>query len=99
VSEHGALPDPQPIDWPAFWLWMVRWGLGILIIVVGIAILFVIPDSSVALEISGMTIGAGTATILVGWLVRMGNSGDVERDAEEDARSYYDKHGRWPDDG
>jgi len=27
----------------------------------------------------------------------MGVSGDAERDREEEARAYFDRHGRWPD--
>lgn len=96
MSEHGSLPDPEPLDWRAFWLWMVRYGLGIVIVIIGFAILLVAPE--VSPEISGMTIGAGVTAILVGWIIRMGNRGDVERDAEERARAYYDEHGRWPDD-
>jgi hypothetical protein len=28
---------------------------------------------------------------------RLGASGDVERQREEDARTYFDEHGVWPD--
>ena len=34
----------------------------------------------------------------VGWLIWFSSRGDPERDAEESARLYYDRHGRWPDD-
>ena len=32
----------------------------------------------------------------VNWLFRAGTSGDREREAEEAAREYFDRHGRWP---
>jgi hypothetical protein len=41
-------------------------------------------------------IGAGLATWLVAWLYRVGVEGDRARDAEERARGYFERHGRWP---
>ena len=41
-------------------------------------------------------IGAGLATWLVAWLYRVGVEGDRARDAEERARSYFERHGQWP---
>jgi hypothetical protein len=29
----------------------------------------------------------------------MGVSGDADRDREQEARDYFDEHGRWPDEG
>jgi len=42
-------------------------------------------------------VGAGLAIYLVNWLFRVGASGDREREAEDAARDYFDRHGRWPD--
>jgi len=42
-------------------------------------------------------IGAGLAIWLINVLFRIGASGDRERDAEDAAREYFDRHGRWPD--
>ena len=42
-------------------------------------------------------IGAGLAIWLINVLFRIGASGDSERDAEDAAREYFDRHGRWPD--
>ena len=41
-------------------------------------------------------IGAGIASWLIAWLYRVGVDGDRVRDAEERARRYYERHGRWP---
>lgn len=43
-------------------------------------------------------IGAGAAIWLINLLLRLSISGDRERDREEEARAYFDEHGRWPDD-
>jgi len=41
-------------------------------------------------------VAAGLAIWLINLLFRMGATGDRERDAEEEARAYFDRHGRWP---
>jgi hypothetical protein len=42
-------------------------------------------------------IGAGVATWLISWLYRVGVDGDRARDAEERARRYFERYGRWPE--
>jgi hypothetical protein len=52
-----------------------------------------------ALEGGFGIIGAGLSVWLINFLYRVGVKGDRERDAEAAAREYFDKHGRWPDEG
>ncbi len=33
----------------------------------------------------------------IGWLIWIGLTGDREREEEEAAREFFDRHGRWPD--
>ena len=44
-----------------------------------------------------MFISAATAVLLLNVLFRMGVEGDKARDREEEARRFFDEHGRWPD--
>jgi hypothetical protein len=44
-----------------------------------------------------MFISAATAVLLLNVLFRIGMEGDKARDKEEDARRFFDEHGRWPD--
>jgi hypothetical protein len=74
----------------------VRYVLPALIVVGGIVPLLLI-DSSSALHGSLGVIGAGIAVWLLSFFFRMGAAGERERDAEEAAREYFDRHGRWPD--
>ena len=34
---------------------------------------------------------------LISWAYRIGVRGDADRDAEAQARRYFDRFGRWPD--
>jgi hypothetical protein len=42
----------------------------------------------------------GTALIvwMINWMFRMSVESNREREQEEEAREYFDRHGRWPDD-
>ena len=48
--------------------------------------------------------GAGVGLVIVAiivwminWMFRMSVESNRERDREEEAREYFDRHGRWPD--
>jgi hypothetical protein len=54
----------------------------------------------------GRTVLAGAGVVLLGtalivwmvnWLFRMSVESNRDREREEDARRYFDEHGRWPD--
>jgi hypothetical protein len=66
--------------------------------VVGVVVLVIRDGDATSIELFAMTTGAALSVLLVGWLVRLGNEGDRERIAEDEAREYYAAHGRWPDD-
>ena len=71
----------------------VRYGIPAAFIVAGQVILMITGD---VVSWAGFT-GAGTAVLLINFLVRIGNEGDRERDREEAAREYFTRHGHWPD--
>lgn len=83
-------PRPGPLTW------FVRWGLGGLMVLGGIVLLIWSPGGF-GVDGFSMAVGGGLAVILLNWLYRIGVSGDRDRDAEEWARNYFDRHGRWPD--
>jgi hypothetical protein len=80
-------------------MWGVRYGLPLAIFVVGVVVFGVVSDREVAIEIACMFWGVAIAVYLLNFFFRMGASGDVDRDREDDARAYFDEHGRWPDEG
>ncbi|HUR87186.1 MAG TPA: hypothetical protein VMY78_17800 [Solirubrobacteraceae bacterium] len=74
----------------------VRYVLPGVICLSGIVIL-IVDRSLIGLEGFVLFIGAGLSILLLNVLYRIGVSGDAERDREEEARTYFDEHGRWPD--
>ncbi len=52
--------------------------------------------TSTSLAGGGVLIGAGVAIWFASWLYRVGVEGDGARADEEQARRYFDRHGRWP---
>jgi hypothetical protein len=74
----------------------IRYGLPAALIVAGFAIL-ILADGSVRWDGWAMCVGAGLSVLLVNVLFRFGAHGDRERQAEEAAREYFARHGRWPD--
>jgi hypothetical protein len=73
----------------------VRYGIPAVFVLAGALCLLLAPGK-LAVEGWALFTGAGLAVLLLNVLFRMGVSGDVERDREAAARSYFDEHGRWP---
>jgi hypothetical protein len=74
----------------------VRYVLPAAIFLVGVLAL-VFNRTINGLEGFAMGIGVAGSILLLNVLYRIGVSGDRERDEEEAARVYFDRHGRWPD--
>ena len=74
----------------------VRYVLPGVLILLGIVLLPIDPDG-MGVDLFAMLVGAGLSVLLLNWLFRLGSRGDLERQAEEDARTYLAKHGHWPD--
>jgi hypothetical protein len=69
----------------------VRYGIPAALVIAGTVIWGI---GSVAA--GAMFISAGTAVLLLNFLFRIGVEGDKDRDREDEARRYFDEHGRWP---
>ena len=74
----------------------IRYIVPAVLVVIGFVILFT-TDESLRWEGWAMCVGAGLAILLLNVLYRYGASGDRERTQEDEAREYFSKHGRWPD--
>ena len=74
----------------------VRFGIPVVLIVAGFVLLFT-TSGSTRWDGFAMCVGAGLSVALINVLFRFGARGDEERQAEEDARSFFSEHGHWPD--
>lgn len=66
-------------------------------VIAGIVMLIVSP-AGLGVDGFAMAVGGGLAVLMINFLFRLGVSGDLERQREEDARAYFDEHGEWPPD-
>lgn len=78
------------------WLIVVRYGLGVVLVLAGIVLIAVNPGGF-GVDGFAMAAGSGLSVILLNFLFRLGVSGEREREREEEARRYFDEHGAWPD--
>jgi hypothetical protein len=67
------------------------------IVVAGGIVAMILGPADGGQEGGAAIIGAGLAIWTINLLYRIGASGDRDRDREEQARVYFDRHGRWPD--
>jgi hypothetical protein len=75
---------------------VIRFVLPAVICLAGLGIL-VFGHGAAAIEGAAMMAGAGLSVALINVPVRMGNDGERDREREEAARRYLDRHGHWPD--
>jgi hypothetical protein len=75
----------------------VRYVVPGLIALAGVVTVLAVPGDT-GIEIGAMFLGAAIAVFLLNFFYRMGVSGEADRDREQEAREYFDLHGRWPDD-
>jgi hypothetical protein len=80
---------------PRGWLDVVRYVLPAVVVLGGLIVMAQGDENH--LEGGAGIVSAGLAIFFLNWLFRAGISGDREREAEEAARDYFERHGRWPD--
>src|ERR1700729_3120196 len=77
-------------------LFVLRYGIGGAMCLVGI-VLLVTNSGGFGVDGFALGVGGGLSLIMLNFLYRLGVSGDRERDQEEEARTYLERHGYWPD--
>jgi hypothetical protein len=103
-SRNGSGPtrnipaDPAPAERPktSVGIRLVRYGLPAAIIVAGIVILVAVPGTAGVEGVVTM-FGICLCVALFNGLVRLGVSGDKDRDTEQAARDEFERTGVWPD--
>jgi hypothetical protein len=89
-------PHPDRLPSSPF-VQFLRWWLPVIVCLVGVGLAAANGFSDDSLEGGAAIVGAGMSIWLMNILFRIGISGDDERQDEDAARDYFDKHGRWPD--
>ncbi|HEY5196121.1 MAG TPA: hypothetical protein VIJ51_03735 [Solirubrobacteraceae bacterium] len=103
-SQNGSGPAknvsretvPIPRARASVGLRLVRYGLPAAILLAGLVILIVVPGSAGVEGVVTM-FGICLCVALFNSLVRLGVSGDRDRDKEQAARDQYERTGVWPD--
>ena len=90
----GTDPTP-PHTAPSWPLVLLRYVLPATVVVAGIVVMCLGSESE--LEGGAAIVSAGLAIFFLNWLFRAGAAGESQRDAEDRARDYFDRHGHWPD--
>jgi hypothetical protein len=85
-------PTPTP---PSLPMVLVRYVLPAAVVIAGLVVMSLGSESE--LEGGAGIVSAGLAIFFLNWLFRAGASGEAEREREDRAREYFDRHGRWPD--
>lgn len=75
-------------------LFAFRYVLPAAVVLAGVVVMMF--GSEIDLEGGASIVSAGLAIYFVNWLFRIGVAGDLQREAEDAARDYFDRHGRWP---
>jgi hypothetical protein len=75
----------------------LRYWLPALVCLSGVIVAAARGFDDIGLEGGAGLVGAGASIWLMNVLLRVGISGERDRDAEDAARRYFDEHGRWPD--
>lgn len=85
----------RPVDPQRSWLLRtIRYLLPATVVIGGLVVMALGSEND--LEGGAGIVSAGLAIYFLNWLFRLGASGERERDAEDAARDYFDRHGRWP---
>jgi uncharacterized membrane protein len=82
------------------WLPLAIAVAGIVLIVLGHASLSQQAGNHALEAASGVALLVVAIIVwMVNWLFRMSLASNRDREVEEEAREYFDRHGRWPDEG
>jgi hypothetical protein len=73
------------------WLPVAIAVVGIVAIIVGGGQDDIVAGAGVSLVICALIVW------MINWMYRIGVQSNLEREEEERAREYFDRHGRWPD--
>ena len=83
------------------YMWIVRYGLPVLLLVLGVIGIIVGHASTRSPAAAGgvVFIGLALTVWMLNWMFRMSIESNQDREKEERARDFYSEHGYWPGEG
>jgi ABC-type uncharacterized transport system permease subunit len=80
------------------WLPLAIALAGVVLIVLGHGKVSDVGDTDTLLSATGVALLLVAVTVwMINWMFRMSVESNRDREREEEARRYFDEHGRWPD--
>ncbi len=79
-------------------LTLTRTALPLAVAIAGVVLLFLGHGRTAAAGAGVVLLGAALIVWMINWFFRMSIESNKDRDREEEAREYFDRTGRWPDD-
>jgi hypothetical protein len=79
-------------------LTVTRRALPLVLAVVGVAAIIAGRGHTAVAGAGVVLLGIALIVWMINWLFRMSLASNKDRDREEQAREYFDEHGRWPED-
>jgi hypothetical protein len=76
---------------------LTRIWLPVAIAVAGVVAIIIGHGRTSAAGAGVVLIGVALIVWMLGWMFRMSVESNRDREREEEARRYFDEHGRWPD--
>jgi hypothetical protein len=74
-----------------------RVGLPVLLVIGGTVLLIVGRGTTSAAALGVVLLGVALMVVLIDWLYRLSVESNKDREREEQAREYFTRTGRWPD--
>jgi low affinity Fe/Cu permease len=98
MSEDGGRFRRGALSLTRLWLPLAIATAGIVLIVLGHGRVSTSGDTHTLLAATGVALLLVALIVwMINWMYRMSVESNRDRDREEEAREYFDQHGRWPD--
>jgi hypothetical protein len=87
----------QPTGFGRVALIVTRVWVPVAIAVAGVVLIVIGHGRTTAAAAGVALVIAALIVWMINWMYRMSVESNRDRDREEEAREYFDRHGRWPD--
>ncbi len=78
---------------------LTRVWLPVLIALAGVVAIVLGHGHTILASAGVVLLGTAVMVWMINWMFRLSLESNREREHEEEAREYFDRHGHWPDEG